>query len=156
MLVSDAIDRIRLATHDITEEYTDYECVNYLNEAVHQIASTLMGGASPFMVKTTTLKTGDTLPVGFCRTCGTFPFRITGGKVELLTDAEELPVRYFSQPELLTGATGEAMPFDQEQLNELAVRLAVIYASNENEFDVTQDTNIMQMIAQATQKGFSG
>lgn len=154
MLVSDAIRRIRSAMHDITEEYTDVECVNYLNEAAHKIASVLIASASPFVVQTVTLHTGDTLPEGFFRTCGSYPIRVTGSTVELLTDADSLAVRYFSMPSAVTAMKeDETMPFAQEPLNEECVRLAVIYAANENEFDATQDAAIVQSIQAAVGQG---
>lgn len=157
MKTRDAVNRIRSATHDITEEYTDVECVGYLNTAIHTIAAQLIAGNSPFMVKEGVFRDGDTLPDEYYRTAGGYPVKITGHKLKFLTDLEELTIRYFFTPEEVTLMDeSEELPFENEALNGLVVRIAVILASNENEFDVSQDTNIQQMIQQAIASGLVG
>ncbi len=157
MKTREAVNRIRSATHDITEEYTDVECVWYLNTAIHTISAQLIAAHSPFLVKEDVFRDGDILPNVYYRTAGGYPVKITGHKLKFLTDAEELTIRYFYQPEEITLMDEtEDLPFENEALNELAVRTAVILASNENEFDVSQDTNIQQMIQQAIASGLVG
>lgn len=157
MKTREAVNRMRSATHDITEEYTDVECVWYLNTAIHTIAAQLIAGNSPSIVKEGTFHNGDTLPKEYYRSAGGYPIKVTGRKLKFLTDSEELTIRYFYMPEEVTLMDeAEDLPFDIEALNELAVRIAVILASNENEFDVSQDTNIQQMIQQALTAGLVG
>lgn len=157
MKTREAVNRMRSAVHDITEEYTDVECVWYLNTAIHTIAAQLIAGNSPLVVKEGEFQNGDMLPNDYYRTAGGYPVKITGHKLKFLTDLERLTIRYFYLPEEVTLMNeAEDLPFENEALNELVVRIAVILAVNENEFDVTQDTNIQQMIQQAVASGLVG
>lgn len=157
MLVSEAIKRIRSATHDITEEYTDVECVWSLNTAVHEISAALIAGRSPFMVNSGTFADGDSIPSGFFRTAGSYPIRITGSKIKFLNDSTTMAIRYFAMPTEVTGINDDdKMPFDIEPLNELAIRIAVKQLSDENEFDISQDSAIQQELQSVLQQGLAG
>ena len=157
MKTREAVSRMRSSTHDVTEEYNDVECVWFLNTAIHTISAQLIASNSPFMVKEGIFHDGGSFPKEYYRTAGGFPIKVTGHKIKFLIDAEDLTIRYFYTPyEVTLMDEAEDMPFDNEALNELAVRVAVILASNENEFDVSQDTNIQQMIQQAIASGLMG
>ena len=54
MKVEDAITRIRQETHDISKEYSDERCLRFLNTAMQQVASLLIGAKWPVLVEETT------------------------------------------------------------------------------------------------------
>lgn len=156
MLVTQAIERIRSATHDESLEYNNEECVFALNTAAHEIAALLIAGRAPILVREEVIHDGDRLPPGFYKTAGTYPVRVTGQTINFLDDVDSMRVRYFFMPKELTGDNDDTMPFDLSLLNSLTIKIAVKMLLNENEFDITQDQAIQQEIMQAVQAGWQG
>lgn len=156
MLVSKAIEMIRMATHDESLEYSNEECLFALNTAAHEIAAILIGGRVPILVREEVVEDGSPLPDGFFRTAGTYPIKVTGNTMKFLTDDKSMKVRYFFMPTEMTGADKETLPFALSVLNALVVKVAVKMLLNENEFDITQDQAIQQEIMQAVQAGWNG
>lgn len=156
MLVTEAIKRIRSATHDESVEYDNEECVFALNTACHEIATLLIFGRIPIMVKEDTVSDGDSLPERFFRTAGTYPMKVTGNIINLLDGRKSLKIRYFCMPREITGTDKENMPFDQYILNSIAIKIAVKMLLNENEFDISQDQAIQQEIMQAVNTAWIG
>ena len=65
MKVEDAITRIRQETHDISKEYSDERCLQFLNTATQQVASLLIGAKWPVLVEETTMREGDSIPKNY-------------------------------------------------------------------------------------------
>lgn len=157
MLVNAAIQRIKSATHDISDEYSTNDCVNFLNNAIQQIASLLISAKYPNIVKEITLLDGETLPSNFMNTCGTYPIRITDNKATLLDDLTSIRFRYFATPDRLTGESDtEQLPFDHDGLNEAVVQVAILLAKNENEYDITSDSALYQQLQASIAAGMLG
>lgn len=154
MLVKEAIRRIRSAAHDVTEEYDDAECVFAINIAAHELAATLIAGHYPGLLEEGDFHDGDAVPEGFFKTAGLYPVRITGGTVRMLAGQAVQHLRYYVMPVEVT--RDDAMPFRLGLLNGLAIKIAVKMLSDENEFDISQDTGIQQEIQQALSSGWAG
>ena len=77
---------------------------------------------------------------------------MTAGAVEILDDSEEVKFRYFANPPLLTSEE-EELPYNHDAINEVIVRGAIILAANEDEYDITQDANLLNTLQQAIASG---
>lgn len=148
MLVSTAIKRIKDAGHDISDEYTNERCIEFLNTALQQTSSLLIAAQYPALVQEMDVRDGDTLPKNYMQCCGTYPLRMTAGKAKILSDDEYVRFRYWATPAMLT-TEDEELPYPHDGINEVIVRAAVILALNENEYDVTQDNAILSALQQA-------
>ena len=148
MNVSEALIAIRHKTNDRDEVgNSNEELLAYLNEAIQYVSQYMIGANSPTMVQEMNIaenaSTEVDLPPNFVKFCGTFPARITGDKINLLEDPP-MKLRYFvSYP--IVEMDGE-MPFHHDELNQIAVRLACIYVSNQQELDVQQDQALLKEI----------
>ena len=155
MLVTTAIARIKSAGHDISAEYTDGRCLEFLNTAIQQVASHLIAASWPTLVKEITVHDGDLLPDNYMRAAGMYPLRMTDGRVQITDDMyEAVRFRYFATPAKLKN-TDDVLPFNHDGINDVIVKSAVILALNENEYDVSQDTAIMTALQQAIASGMA-
>ena len=154
MNVEQAIARIKAATHDISDEYSNERCIEFLNTATQEIGGMLCAAKWPPLAKEMELHDGDRLPDNYMHTCGTYPIRITNGIVTFLDDQYEvLRYRYFSNPDYIE-LESDDMPYDgYPAVQEVVVKTAIILALNENEYDVSQDTAIRQELLQAIAGG---
>jgi len=151
MLVTDAIRQIKAATHDTLDEYSEQRCLDYLNEALQQAAGLLMTYNYYPLVKEITLKDGMYLPHNFMKSCGNYPMKTTGNRVTIL-DGNSVKFRYYAVPENITSEDYE-LPFHNNALNQAIVRMAIMIALNENEFDIQQDATILQQLQNAIAGG---
>ena len=140
--VEEAIRRIRAAGHDISDEYSDERCIEFLNNSLQRISALLIQARYPALVEEVVVHDGDTLPKNYVQAAGTYPLRMTAGKAEIVDDSEFVRFRYFATPQLLGNSTDE-FPYDHDGINEIVVRYAIMLALNENEYDITQDTNLL-------------
>ena len=155
MNVEQAITRIKVATHDISDEYSDNRCIEFLNTAIQEISGMLVAAKFPGMVQEMQLHNGDRLPDNYMHSCGTYPVRVTDGSVTFLSDeyGEAIRFRYYANPSLIE-LVSDDMPFAQyDQMQEVIVKTAIILALNENEYDISQDTAIRQELLQAIAGG---
>ena len=153
MLVSTVIDRIKRGTHDAVDEYSEKTCIEYINNAIQQVGSLLAGVNYPPLAQSVELEDGDTLPHNFMRACGQYPMRITNNKVEFIDDdIFTIRFRYFATPELVK-TVNDRLPFEHDAINEVVVSAAIILALNNNEFDISQDNNLMNALQQAIAGG---
>ena len=155
MNVEQAIARIKAATHDISDEYSNARCIEFLNTATQEISGMLVAAKFPAMVQEMQLHDGDTLPDNYMHACGTFPIRITDGRVAFLSGeyGEAIRFRYYANPVLIE-LVSDAMPFDgHDPIQEVIVKTAILLALNENEYDISQDTAIRQELLQAIAGG---
>lgn len=149
MLVSTAVQRIKEATHDISDEYSNARCIDFLNNAIQQVASLLISAKYPPLVREMTVHDGDTIPDNYMAACGTYPVRVTGNIGRIIdSDYESFRFRYFATPDNLTEQS-EYLPFNHDGINETVVRAAIILAQNENEYDVSQDMTLITSLQQA-------
>lgn len=143
-----AIKNIKAAGHDLSEEYGTEECLELLNTAIQEVAGLLIAANAPEMVHETTLHEGESLPARYVRGAGQYPIRVTAGRVSLLdAGATDVRFRYFATPPPLADDAGE-MPFQHDALNDYAVKVAVLFALNRNEYDITQDKALYDELRQ--------
>ena len=152
MKVSIAIKRIKSAGHDISGEYNDEQCIEFINTAVQQISSLLIAANYPPLIKEMLVRNGDSIPKNFMKACGTYPIRMTSGKAELLDDVDSIKFRYFATPDVIEDQADD-LPFDHAGINDVVVKVATILALNENEYDVGQDKAILDALQQAIAGG---
>lgn len=150
LLVSQAVSKIKSAGHDISDEYTTARCIDFLNSAIYQVGSMLIAGNYPPFVKQIMVSAGDSVPRNYMKSCGTYPIRMTDGAVEFIDNntTGQIRFRYFALPSNVQFES-DKLPFDNEAVNEIAVKVAILIALNENEYDLTQDKVIVDMLQQA-------
>lgn len=154
MLITTAIKRIKDAGHDISDEYTNERCIEFLNTAIQQVSSLLISAQYPALVKEIMVHNGESLPTNYMKACGTYPLRMTDNKVTIVDDSESVRFRYWATPELLTENLGK-LPYEHDAINEVIVRLAVMLALNENEYDIGQDSGLFTQLQQAIASGMA-
>ena len=154
MNVAQAVARIKAAAHDISDEYSNERCIEFLNTAIQQAASLLIANKWPPMAQELTLHDGETLPDNYMVPCGQYPIRITNNEVTFLDDdLDNLRFRYFATPAALTNVSDD-MPFaGYFYVQEAIVKLAIALALNENEYDISQDSTLNQELMQAIAGG---
>ena len=80
---------------------------------------------------------------------------MTDGKAIITDDAyKSITIRYFATPDLIEYETDD-MPYTHDAINDIIVKTAVLLALNENEYDITQDSNIVEALKQAVSSGMS-
>ena len=155
MKVDSAVARIKQETHDISEEYSTDRCIQFLNTAIQQVSSLLIAAKYPVLVKEMTIRNGDSIPKNYMNLCGTYPIKMTDGKAIITDDAyKSITIRYFATPDLIEYETDD-MPYTHDAINDIIVKTAVLLALNENEYDITQDSNIVESLKQAVSSGMS-
>ena len=154
MKVETALYEIRNKINDRDEiGLDDEELLSYLNEALQYISSYLVSANSPLMVKKLDIETEtSTLPDDFVRFVGLQPVKITGKEVEVL----ELPIkaRYFANVKQV--GIADNMPFTQLALNQVAIKLASIYAQNQQGLNVQQDKVLLDELNASIASAVSG
>lgn len=146
MNISDCIDRIRLAVHDISDEYTDAQCLAFLNDAVQETAQLLCTLRYAPLIRETILTDGDALPSDFLASVGTYPYRAVGGKVSLTGGTDRMTLRYYAAPAPLT--LDGSLPFESA-LDEAVIVAATIRALRQNEYDTTAEQSHLDALRQA-------
>lgn len=142
MRLETAISRIKAAGHDISDEYTKERCIEFLNTALQQTSSLLISAQYPALVKEMLVRNGDKLPQNYMKAAGTYPIRMTAGKAEIIDGSNSIRFRYWATPDLLDEFT-EELPYPHDAINDVVVRAAIILALNENDYDITQDSNLL-------------
>ena len=153
MEVNKAIEEIKYGTHDIAGEFTVNQYLSFLNTAIQQVASLLISAKWPVLAKEVLIHDGDKLPKNYMNACGTYPIRMTDNKAIITDGSESIRFRYFATPELVT--IDDDLPFEHEAINAVIVKSAVLLALNDNEYDITQDSNILTTLQQAISAGMS-
>lgn len=155
MKVSAAITRIKAATHDISDEYSDDRCIEFLNTSIQQVASLLIAARWPALVQEMDVHEGESLPANYMQPCGTYPIRMTAGKAHLLdSNIEFVRFRYFATPVAVEDPDDD-LPYDHDAINDVVVKGAALLALNENEYDISQDNAIVTALQQAISSGMS-
>lgn len=154
MTVEEAVARLKSATHDISDEYSDEDCLSFLNGAIQQVSSLLIGARWPALVQEMNVHEGETLPTNYMQPCGTYPLRMTEGVAHITDGSEFVRFRYFATPPTIEGLTGD-LPYNHTAINDIIVRTAVMLALNQNEYDISQDSAILQSLQQAVAAGMA-
>lgn len=155
MLVSDAIYDIRNKINDRDEiGLDDDELLSYLNEALQYVSSYLVSANSPLMVKEVTIHDETyQMPNDFIRFVGMPPLKVTGMTATLLDDPP-LKARYFASVSPV--GIVDTMPFKQTALNQVAIKLAGIYAQNQQGLNVQQDKVLLDELNASIAAAISG
>lgn len=153
MKVSEAITRIKHSTHDISGEYSTEECLDFINSAIQQVSSLLIAARYPSLVQEVYLTDGDSVPDNYMNVCGTYPLKMTAGKVEILNGETRVKFRYFATPKQVDET--DDLPYNHEAINAVIVKTAVLLALNQNEYDISQDSNIVTALQQAISAGMA-
>ena len=139
MKTSKAIDMIKAAGHDISDEYSRAECIDFLNTAIHEVSGLLIAARSPMMVREILIHDGESVPAHYVASAGQYPMRITGQTVQFVDPSmDEIRFRYFATMPPITDEEGD-LPFPHGALNDYVLKVATLYALNRNEYDLTQD-----------------
>ena len=139
MKTSKAIDEIKAAGHDISDEYSRTECIGFLNTAIHEVSGLLIAARSPMMVREILIHDGESVPAHYVASAGQYPMRITGQTVQFVDPSmDEIRFRYFATMPPLTDEEGD-LPFQHEAPNDYVLKIAILYALNRNEYDLSQD-----------------
>jgi hypothetical protein len=152
MTITSAIEHIQQATHDISGEFSHDDCLRYLNSAISEVSALLISINWTGFVKEATVKDGDTLPDNYMKAAGTYPLRMTDGKVKILDDVTSVRFRYFATSPKLTGKD-QYLPFTNDAINEIVVNLATMKAMNEISADLTQDSALFKSLEEAVANG---
>ena len=153
MTVQRAIARIKAAGHDISDEYSSDSCIEFINTAIQQVAALLISARFPSLIKEMTVHNGDSLPQNFMIAAGSYPLRMTNGRVDIIDDdIESVRFRFFATPDMITAETTN-FPISHDAINEVIVKLAIMLALNENEYDISQDTTLTTALQQAIASG---
>lgn len=153
MNVKTAIARLKSATHDISDEYSTDACLEFINTAIQQVSSLLISARYPVLAKEVFIKDGDKLPHNYMGACGTYPIRMTENEAKITDGSDSVRFRYFATPDLV--GEDDDLPYDHEAINTVILRTAILLALNENEYDITQDSNIVESLKQAISAGMS-
>ena len=145
MLVTQAIQEIRNKINDRDcVGLDDSELLSYLNEAIQQISSYLISVNSPTMIKKLTIEDENEieLPQNFVKTAGNYPLKITANKA--CTAFWPMNVRYFAS--YAPVSMSDELPFSHNAIDVIAIKLACVYATAQQQLDVTQDKSIVDEI----------
>ena len=139
MKTSKAIDAIKAEGHDISDEYSRAECIDFLNTAIHEVSGLLIAARSPMMVREILIHDCESVPAHYVASAGQYPMRITGQTVQFVDPSmDEIRFRYFATMPPLTDEEGD-LPFQHEALNDYVLKIAILHALNRNEYDLSQD-----------------
>lgn len=153
MKVKTAIDQFRLILHDLygNYEYDNYHCLMRLNSAIQLTCNLLVQINSPLVIEEQEFENGGELPGNFLKTCGIYPIRRTGNTVQFVDGSKKMVIRYYvTYPQIVkTDVENGDMPFKHDTINDFVVRTACKFALNRNEFDISQDQNILNELQNA-------
>lgn len=134
--------QIRQLTKDTNAiEYTTAELMNYINTAIKLVSTYLIGNKDPEMIVDITISDGTSVPSNFMSFVGIYPVYISGSVFKLYNTASPVSARYFATKADITDMAN-TIPF-KDALLPIVTRLAAMQALNRNEFDITQDTKIL-------------
>ena len=150
MLVSEAIEKIRRRINDEFDTgYSDEVLINYINDAKEYLSHALITKLNPELTKNIVIDSAvvNTVPRNFVKFAGGFPVRRQGNLFHITdTTLPIVEVKYFFIPDDVLAVT-DNMPFqNNDTYNMLIINLASIYALNQHEFDVNQDSALKQAI----------
>lgn len=137
MTITEAISRIKRAGHDISGEYSDAECLAFLNDAVEETAVLLASLRYAPLIRETILTDGDALPTDYISSVGVHPYRLSENTIRLTGGHTQMTLRYYAAPPAL--AEGGTLPFDNPTVIESVICAAIIRALRQNEYDTSAE-----------------
>ena len=124
------------------------ELLNYLDRAVDEYSKHQASALDLRLVKTMYLIDQMPLPNDFIAFCGKIPASVEDNKVNFYVPVEDLKVKYFARlPYVTDYGEDDQLPYDNDQYMKITA-LAVIYALNKHEYNVSQDLALIGMGAQ--------
>lgn len=155
MNVETAVNEVRNKINDRDAiGLDDEELLSYLNESIQFICTYLAGSNSPLLAKEAVIEESPyVLPDNFVRFAGSFPLKMTG-KVVTVFDTLPLKIRYFCTYDKVE--MSDEMPFTNSSLNQVAIKLAGIYANAQQQFDITQDKGLCDEIVKGIAAAVGG
>ncbi|MBR1494258.1 MAG: hypothetical protein IJ601_04335 [Acidaminococcaceae bacterium] len=155
MIVSEALIEIRNKINDRDEVgLSNEELLAYFNEAIQFISQYLTAADSPILIQEITVSTaGIPLPENFIKTAGIYPVKITGNTIQSMDETATTIRCYigFGRADM-----NEEVPLHNEALTRVAIRLATIYANNQQELDITQDEKLLAEFQSAILSAIGG
>jgi len=124
------------------------ELLNYLDRAVDEYSKRQAAALDLRLVKTMNFIDQMPIPADFIAFCGKIPASVENKVVTLYTNAEDMKVKYFARlPYVSDYGEDDQLPYDNDQYMKITA-LAVIYALNKHEYNVSQDLALLGMGAQ--------
>ena len=119
------------------------ELLNYLDRAVDEYSKERANLKDSRLLKYITINNGDKVPADFLGFAGAIPVKIRGGVMNWLADEYSCEVAYFARlPYVTSYSDNEELPYENDQRIKITA-LAAIYALNKQEFNVSQDLQLM-------------
>ena len=132
----------------------DTELLAYLNEAIQFISQYLAAVNSPVLLQDVTISSATgTLPDNFIKLAGVYPVKITGYSIKLLETPPQTIRMFVGYGN--AAASGD-VPLTSEALIRVAIRLAAIYANNQQELDISQDKALLADLQNAIMAAVGG
>src|SRR5574344_962260 len=93
------LSKIRIRLKDTSKSsFSDYELLEYFNDAIHFLSCELIAQRDEGMLKETILKKGDVLPENFVDFAGEFPVYINNGVINFhLQENENIKITYWAK-----------------------------------------------------------
>ena len=149
MNVSEALIEIRNKINDRDEVgLANEEILAYFNEAIQYISQFLAAVNSPVLLQDLTISSaaGVTLPENYIKMAGIFPVKVTGRTAKPI-GTPPITIRIFVG--FGRADMNEDVPLANEALVRVAIRLAAVYANNQQELDITQDKALLSDLQNA-------
>lgn len=157
MKVVDAVKSLRERINDAQSlGYSEEILLGYINDAINFLSSVLIDRFDPIvtsnlMIDATTV---NPVPKNFIKMAGGFPVKKSGAVFEIIDGSPVIEIKYFYTAENVTII--DDLPFDHDLYDMIIIRLAAVYALNQNEFDIQQDQSLIdrlnEVITSALQK----
>lgn len=141
------LSKIRIRLKDTSKSsFSDYELLEYFNDAIHFLSCELIAQRDEGMLKETTLKKGDALPENFVDFAGEFPVYINNGVINFhLNENENIKIAYWAKYDELS--LDSKIPFPA-YYDLYIIQLTCIYALSRDNGGVPTDGNIVERIRQ--------
>jgi len=143
------LDEVRPRINDLDGiVYTDGELISYLNTAIDYLNGYLIGLKKPEMIQEISIADGTPVPIDWDTFAGQYPAYIIQDTLKLFEGHERVTVRYFSlMPHVTT--VSDVVLFKM-RYKSILVHIVAMYALNRNEYDISQDKELLNDLLQVT------
>ena len=129
------------------------ELINYLDRAVDEYSKRQAAALDLRLIKTMLFLDQMPVPDDFIAFCGKIPASVEDKKVNFYVPVEDMKVKYFARlPYVSSYGEDDQLPYDNDQYMKITA-LAVIYALNKHEYNVSQDLVLLGMGSLGVQNG---
>ena len=145
--VNKFLSKIRIRVKDTSKSsFSDYELLEYLNDAIHFLSCELIAQRDEGMLRETTLKKGDSLPENFVDFAGEYPIYINNGVINFHVDTSDgIKITYWAKYEDLNLDSKIPSPAYYDLY---VIQLTCIYALSRDNGGVPVDGNVIERIRQ--------